>query len=113
MHELAIAQSIVDLVAEQAARDGFTKVNVVRVRVGALSTVEPDALQFGFDTVTAGTIAAGARLILARPEGRGYCTQCMKDIVVAARGVACPDCGGHRWLVTSGDELTLENLEVD
>ena len=62
MHELAIAQSIVELVEEHARRDAFTHVREIRLVIGALSHVDPRALEFGFDVVARGTVAAGARL---------------------------------------------------
>lgn len=113
MHEVAIAQSIVDLVKDQAAISGFTRVHSVRVAIGVLSSVEPDSLSFGFDAVTAGTVAQGAKLVIERSPGRGYCMTCVAEIDVAARGVPCPTCGGYQWLVVAGEELSLKDLEVD
>ena len=113
MHEIAIAQSIIELVNDKAAAGGFTKVHSVTVAIGALSSVEPDSLLFGFDSVAAGTLAQGAKLIIDRTPGKGFCITCVKEIDVTARGVPCPTCDGHQWLVVSGEELTLKNLEVD
>ncbi len=113
MHEVAIAQSIVELVNDQAVALGFKRVHAVRLSIGALASVEPDALRFGFDAVTAGTVAEGARLEIDRPPGRGFCLGCEHDIEVTARGVPCPSCGGFQWLVTAGEELSVKDLEVD
>ncbi len=113
MHEVAIAQSILDLVNERAAGGAFTRVHAVRVAIGALSSVEPDALSFGFDAVTSGTVAQGAKLIIDRTPGRGFCMTCVTEIDVPARGVECPGCHGHQWLVVSGEELKVKDLEVD
>ncbi|WP_203728463.1 hydrogenase maturation nickel metallochaperone HypA/HybF [Paractinoplanes durhamensis] len=68
MHELAIAESIVDAVCERAA--GRT-VHRVTVRIGALSAVVPDAMRFCFDLACEGTAAEGAVLdidVTAGPE---------------------------------------------
>jgi hydrogenase nickel incorporation protein HypA/HybF len=113
MHEVAIAQSIVDLVKDQAVALGFKRVHAVRVSIGVLASVEPEALRFGFDAVTAGTVAEGARLVIDRPPGRAFCMGCEHDIEISARGVPCPGCGGFRWLVTAGEELAVRDLEVD
>jgi hydrogenase nickel incorporation protein HypA/HybF len=113
VHEIAIAQSIIDLVNDKASGGGFTRVYSVTVAIGALSSVEPDSLSFGFDAVAAGTLAQGATLIIDRTPGKGFCVTCVKEIEVSSRGMPCPTCDGHQWLVVSGEELTLKNLEVD
>src|SRR5690242_2586488 len=59
LHELSIAQSVVDAVCERAAG---RSVHSVRLRVGALTAVVPEAMQFCFDLAVEGTVAEGARL---------------------------------------------------
>jgi hydrogenase nickel incorporation protein HypA/HybF len=66
MHELAIAESIVDAVCEKAAGRA---VHRVTVRIGRLSAVVPDALRFCFDLATEGTPAEGAVLEIEQPAG--------------------------------------------
>jgi len=51
MHELAITQGVVEAVTE---RTGRAPVTSVRLRVGRLSGVVPDAMRFCFELVTAG-----------------------------------------------------------
>ena len=68
MHELAITQSVVDAVLE---RTGDRHVSVVRLRVGRLSGVVPDAMRFCFELVTAGTAARGRRPGDRRAGGAG------------------------------------------
>lgn len=112
MHEVAIAQSIVELVEEQARRDAFTRVLEVRLAIGALSHVDPRALEFGFESAARGTVADGASLTIERPEGKGYCTTCESSVSVSSLGDPCPRCKEHRWLVTAGDDLRVIDLEV-
>jgi hydrogenase nickel incorporation protein HypA/HybF len=113
MHEMALAASIVELVEEHARRDVFTRVRSVRLAIGALSHVEPRALEFGFDVVTRGTVAEGATLVIERPAGTGYCTDCEKNVAIAAHGDVCPSCGGSRWMLVGGDEMRVVDLEVE
>jgi hydrogenase nickel incorporation protein HypA/HybF len=113
MHEMAIAQSIVELVQDHARRDAFTRVLTVRLAIGVLSHVEPRALEFGFDVVTRGTVAEGAKLVIDRPAGTGYCTDCEKNVPIAGHGEPCPSCGGARWMLVGGDEMRVVDLEVD
>jgi hydrogenase nickel incorporation protein HypA/HybF len=113
MHEMSIAQSIVEIVQEQAQRDAFTRVRIVRLSLGALSHVDPRALAFAFDVVTRGTVVEGAALEIERPPGTGFCTDCSRHVEIPAFGEACPTCGGYRWVLVSGDEMRVVDLEVD
>jgi hydrogenase nickel incorporation protein HypA/HybF len=69
MHELAIAESIVDLVEEHAKKDVFQRVHRIHVLVGELSHVDPRALEFGFEVIAKGTVAEGATLAFDRRSG--------------------------------------------
>ena len=113
MHEMAIAQSIVEIVEEHARRDGFARARTVHLAIGLLSTVEPRALEFGFEVAARGTASEGATLVIERPAGSARCVDCDALIEVAAHGEPCPACGGYRWLVVGGDEMRLIDLEVE
>lgn len=109
MHEMALAQSVVDITVEHAAG---AKVRTIRLSIGALSHVEPRALEFGFEVVAKGTVAEGATLAIDRPPGLAWCTDCSATVEVTGHGEPCPRCGGYKWMLTSGDEMRVVELEV-
>lgn len=114
MHELSIAYHLVETATEAARGVGATRVVTVNVRLGALSGVVEDALRFGFDVATAGTMVEGAQLAVEDVPARVACADCGADGVLAdVRWMRCPACGSARVLLTSGRELELVNLEVD
>jgi hydrogenase nickel incorporation protein HypA/HybF len=113
MHEMALAQSIVEIVREQARVGSFTSVRSVKLCIGALSYVEPHALEFGFEIVARGTIAEGAVLKIDRPAGSARCSACNRVFSVSAHGEPCPGCGQYAWLVVGGDEMRVVELEVE
>jgi hydrogenase nickel incorporation protein HypA/HybF len=106
MHELAIAQGVVDAVTE---RTGSAPVATVRVRVGRLAGVVPDALRFCFELVAAGTPLDGAALEFDQPEGRGHCRACGADLVLADLILLC-SCGSADVEVVTGRELTVASV---
>lgn len=112
MHELALAQAIVDIVEAQARKDRFTRVARIHLAIGRLALVEPEALTFGFEAVSRGTIAQGAQLAIERPPGTASCRECGQSVPLLQRGAACPRCGGFQLDVTGGDELHVTELEV-
>jgi hydrogenase nickel incorporation protein HypA/HybF len=70
MHELSIAISLVETICDELPRLGDVRVRSVRVRVGALSGVVPDALTFAFDVASDGSRIAGTRLEIDATPGR-------------------------------------------
>lgn len=111
MHELALSQSIVELLAELAAREGLRTVTRVVLEVGEAAGVECEALRFCFDAVTRRTLAEGAELCIEQPPARGRCGGCGREFSMT-RGLApCPHCGAWGARLVSGRELRLQAFE--
>lgn len=108
MHELSITQSVVDAVSEHAAG---AQVCSVRLRVGKLSGIVPDAVRFCFELVTDGTALAGAELVIDEPVGAGHCRGCGCDIALTDLILLC-SCGSADVEVTSGRELSVQSIEL-
>ncbi|PPD44041.1 MAG: hydrogenase maturation nickel metallochaperone HypA [Methylocystis sp.] len=113
MHEMALTESIVEIACDEARKQGASRIRVVRLRIGAMAHVAPEALRFCFDAVARGTPAEGATLDILRRKGEGLCADCGKSVPLEERFAACPECGGQHVQMTSGDELRIEELEVD
>jgi hydrogenase nickel incorporation protein HypA/HybF len=113
MHEMSLAEGIVELIEEAATREGFSSVKLVVLEVGQLSTVEPEALAFCFDAATRGSIAEGARLEIDNVPGQGVCLQCGADAEMENLYDPCPKCGAFGLRVTGGTEMRVKELEVD
>ena len=54
MHEMSIAQSLLQMAEDEIARNGCTRLEVVSVTFGALSGVVPESLQFCFEAMGLG-----------------------------------------------------------
>lgn len=113
MHEMSIAEGIVQLLEEQAVAQRFSRVRAVWLEIGALAAVDPRALCFCFEAVTRGSLAEGARLEIIERPGRAWCPGCNADVAISQRYEACPRCAGHRLRITQGEELRIRELEVE
>ena len=113
MHEMALCEGIVQLLEEQAKIQHYARVNAVWLEIGRLAGVEREALRFGFDVVTRGTLAESAVLELIDLPGQAYCFNCETTVTIEQRYEACPNCGGYQLQVTSGDQLRVKELEVE
>lgn len=112
MHEMSLCESVLQVIEEQAAVQGYTKVVAVYLEVGALAGVEVEALRFGFDVVMKDTIADAACLEIIHQAGQAWCQECEKAVEINERFDACPDCGGHQLEITGGEALRVKELEV-
>ncbi|MFE7133042.1 hydrogenase maturation nickel metallochaperone HypA [Streptomyces sp. NPDC057638] len=113
MHEMSIAAAVVDQVAEAAAVRGATAVAVVRLDVGELAGVVPEALDFCFGLASQGTVLQGAALEARRVLARARCGPCA---VEWAPGIppdlGCPRCsGGARVELLAGRELRIRGVD--
>lgn len=108
MHELAIAEHVVRVVLE--GTEGHD-VRTVRLQVGRLSGVVPEALRFSFDLATDGTRLEGAALELDEPEGRAHCRVCGDDFALHDQILLC-QCGSAEVEVLAGQELNVQSVEV-
>ncbi|MGA2557849.1 MAG: hydrogenase maturation nickel metallochaperone HypA [Verrucomicrobiota bacterium] len=113
MHEYSIMQSALHQALEEARRAGAVRVHEIRLRVGVLSGVVPDALQFAFEALTPGTPAEGAVLAIEEVPARFWCAPCGREFVSLNLYSECPDCGNPSNELRAGRELELNSLEVD
>lgn len=108
MHELAVTQGVVDMIAERVPD---RRVTTVRLEIGRLSGVMPDAVRFCFDVVADGTGLQGAALEITEPSGRARCRACGASFDTDDVLVLC-DCGSADVEVLGGDQLRILNVEV-
>lgn len=110
MHELGITRNIVAIVGERAAGQ---KVLRVKLEVGRLSGMLPEAIRFCFPIAAQGTALEGALLEIDEPEGRGLCSACGAETALAAPIGRCPRCAAPSLRITSGEQLTIREMEVE
>ena len=113
MHELSLAEGVLQIVEDAARTQQFVRVKAVVLEIGRLSTVEPESMRFCFDAVIRGSVAEGARLEILDTPGKAWCMECSKEVALETRYDPCPDCGGFQLEVTGGTEMRVKELEVE
>ena len=113
MHEMSLAESVLQIIEDTARQQGFTRVKTVWLEVGQLACVEMESLRFSFEQVTNGSIAEQARLEIAEIKGRGRCSQCGSEVLLPVLFEPCPECGNYQVKVTDGDQMRVRELEVE
>jgi hydrogenase nickel incorporation protein HypA/HybF len=113
MHELSIMQSALSIALEQARQAGASRVHEIRLRIGALSGVVPDALEFAFEALTPGTAAADAKLAIEQVPARFWCAKCQHEFAAEDMLAECPECHTFSGEIRAGREMEVASLEVD
>jgi hydrogenase nickel incorporation protein HypA/HybF len=108
MHELSIAESVIDAVT---ARTGERSVTRITLEVGRLSGISADSLCFCFELAAEGTPVHGAHLDIEQPPGQAHCHTCDSEFSLADLIMLCP-CGSSNVEVLSGEQLRILSVEM-
>jgi hydrogenase nickel incorporation protein HypA/HybF len=113
VHELAVTQSMVQLVIRHAEKAGAARVSRINLVVGELSGYVDECVQQYFDLLSKGTLLEKAELLVRRVPATGKCKNCGNKFEVVAARWTCTSCGGQSIELLRGDELLVESIEVD
>jgi hydrogenase nickel incorporation protein HypA/HybF len=112
MHELSVAQSILDTALARAAAVGATRIESIRLTVGALTAFIDESVRFYWDSITEGTAAEGSTIDFTHIEGRLRCLCCDTEYTTHEPDTACPVCGSLWTLALAGNECYLDSIDV-
>ena len=112
MHELSLCEGILQVLEQEARKQGFRQVRNVWLEIGQLAGVEIEAMRFSFDVVVRDTLADGAGLEIIELPGTAWCLHCAGPVEVSRRFDACPQCGSYQLQITGGDQMKIKELEV-
>ncbi len=113
MHEMALAEGILDIVLSYADKNNAKKVTEISVLVGEMTGVVPESLEFCFESLARDTKAQGAKLVLKHIPLVARCLDCKTESKIERYNFTCPKCNSSRMEIISGRELRVESLEAD
>ncbi len=113
MHEMSLAEGILQLVEETARREQAQRVKTVVLEIGQLSSVEASALEFCFSAVATEGPARGTRLVIVDVPGAGECLACGLAVPMDSLFGICSGCGSHRLRPTAGTEMRVREIEIE
>jgi len=112
MHELSLIENVLDLALERAQQHGAERIETITLRIGSLAGVDPDALQFAFEVIKAGSIAEEAELVIEAVPAECFCAECEATFAAADGCCECPACGSISRDLRQGRELQLLSLQL-
>jgi hydrogenase nickel incorporation protein HypA/HybF len=112
MHEVGIMRTALRMAIAEAERAGATRIHRLRLRVGALSGVVPEALEMAFLATSPGTPAEGAEFVFESVPVTCQCEICGHEFQPQDIIYCCPICDAISSHVQQGREIELSSLEV-
>jgi len=114
MHELYLAESILRIIDDYAAREPFQRVTAINLACGRLSSVVPEALDFAFTVQAQGTKAQGAKIRIDILPATIHCFACDAESEIKQFEGLCPHCNSEEVILVRGtEELAFIDMEVE
>jgi hydrogenase nickel incorporation protein HypA/HybF len=113
MHEMGIANSVLEAVRTEMGLHPGTYPCKVGVRIGEMAAIDPEALRFCFEAIILGTDLESLALGIEVCPRRHRCQLCGREFIVRDYDSRCPQCASLETTCISGDELELAYLEVE
>jgi hydrogenase nickel incorporation protein HypA/HybF len=111
LHELSIAESLLRIIVDESKKHGLERISKIKLQIGKFTAVIPDSLNFCFEMVSEGTVAAGARIEIETVGVTAKCDKCDSSFEVEDRVFLCPRCGEPALELLSGRELSILSIE--
>ncbi|MBW1802184.1 MAG: hydrogenase maturation nickel metallochaperone HypA [Deltaproteobacteria bacterium] len=110
---MSIAQGLIDIIREEMVKNNAKKLRSVRLHIGELSAVVPEALSFCFEVITNETELEGTQLIMDMIPLRGFCPSCQEAFDIKDYVFICPSCGSSKIETIAGQDLSIVEMEVN
>lgn len=113
MHEVGIANAIIEAGQAEAARLSGSKLIRIGIRLGTLAGLDSDALRFAFAALTQGTNLEAVVFEIQSCPRRDRCLDCAWEFTSGVCSGSCPSCASQKVVLVGGDELDLVYVEVE
>jgi hydrogenase nickel incorporation protein HypA/HybF len=113
VHELSVTESILNTCLEFAKKEQAVKVTDIFLRIGALSSIVDDSVEFYWSFISKDTICANARLHFDRIPAKFHCQECQNEYSIETELSACPHCKSINVKLISGDEFQLTSIDIE
>ena len=113
MHEISLAQSVIDFVNKEKDKYPNSRIVKVKLKIGKLASVFPDTLTFAFQSLVENTPLSHVKLEILELEPKGYCKNCSNAYPLYDNVFQCPFCGSSNGDITEGTEFLIDSFEIE
>jgi len=112
MHELSIAQSIIESAESQARNHHSQCIEEIELEIGSLAGIEWKLLKFALESCIKGTLLESTRIVRKEISGEGRCGDCETVVPADTLFTPCPICGSYIVKIIKGKELRIKSIVV-
>lgn len=113
MHELAVTESILSISEKYARENDASIVTGINIVIGKLSSIVDESVQFYWEIISENSLCQTATLHFERRPAVLHCRDCANDYEIQAAMQPCPNCGGYKVQVISGEEFYVDSIEIE
>lgn len=120
MHELSMAQGIIDAVLKTAEENNASEVTEVSIEIGRLAMINPEQLKFMLGVLIENTIVENAKIEIEEIPVEVECPECgfqgnavLDDLDHYAPIVTCPKCDNKRISILNGKDCIVKNIVIE
>ena len=113
MHEMSIAQSILEIVSSETRKANVERAVEVELEIGKLAGIEYEALEFSLKVLAPGSVIEESRLVIDKPEGIAECQDCRYTFSTESPVTICPECKSYSCNITSGKQLRVKSILIE
>lgn len=113
MHEATVAKNIIELIEAEISKSKYKKIYSIKLRIGELSGIYPESLEYYFQELSKNTILENTKLQFENAPIRVKCTNCKNEFEIIDLRFECPNCIHSQYNIIGGDELEIINMEVE
>jgi hydrogenase nickel incorporation protein HypA/HybF len=113
MHELSVAQNIIEIVKENIPENELGNVKTIFLEVGEFSGIVSDSLQYCFDVIKSDTPLGNSKMEIKKIPFVLYCNKCKSETTNNMGIRLCEKCGGYDTKIISGTDMQITNVEID
>ncbi|MDD5571080.1 MAG: hydrogenase maturation nickel metallochaperone HypA [Bacteroidales bacterium] len=113
MHELSVAQNIIEIVEENARKLKLKIISEVEIDVGTISGVVPENLEFAMDVAMKDTILENAKIKMNIIKAKAKCLKCANEFEIEEMYSLCPKCNRFEFEIINGKELKVKSIKAE
>lgn len=113
MHEMSVAQDIIEIVRDHVPQGAEEKVKKIRLKIGELSGIVPDSLLFCFDILKTESGHRNASIDIEYVPITARCRLCDKTSQLEYGIYFCLSCHSSDIELLTGKELNIVDVELD
>jgi len=110
MHETMVAESLMEIIAEQAEMNNAKPVTA-KISCGTLNPVNDEVLRFAFEAITKDTPCEGVTLQIEHKPIKARCKDCDIIFNIELSHPECPKCCGDDFELQPDAPLILEEID--